>query len=561
MTEKIIFYVLVAIFSGSALIILWKVNERFLVEVPDRGGTLTEGIIGTPRFINPLLAISDADRDLTSLVYSGLLKATPEGDLIPDLAESYSISNDGLTYDFVLKKNISFHDGAPVTADDVEFTIQKAQDPALKSSRRANWEGVTVQKVSAQEIKFVLKQPYAPFIENLILGILPKHIWKYADSDQFTFSSYNTSPIGTGPYKIRDIRKNSGGFPVQYNLVPFTKYALGEPYISHLVIKFYSNENAIVEALRDKSIQSANSISPEDAKSLKNNGARIETSALPRIFGVFFNQNQAPIFVHHEVREALQAAVDKQKILDDVLKGYGTVIDSPIPSRILDIRATSTSAIGTSTPLERAAKILETNGWKINPDTGIREKKVKSNVEQLTFSISTSDAPELKAAAQSIASAWNTLGAHVDVKVFEAGDLNQNIIRPRKYDTLLFGEIIGRDLDLYPFWHSSQRNDPGLNIAMYANIKVDKLLEDARTISNASDRFAKYQAFNNEIKKDIPAVFTYSPDFIYIIPKSVKNMTLSNITTPSERFLDINHWYIETNKVWKIFAPEEDISQ
>jgi peptide/nickel transport system substrate-binding protein len=148
LTEKIIFYGLGILLTIGALTALLNINDAFLVTVPSHGGSLTEGIIGVPRFINPLLALSDADRDMSSLVYSGLLKATPEGTLLPDLAESYSLSADGLIYTFVLKKNITFHDGTPVTADDVVFTIEKAQDPAMKSPKRPNWEGVQVKKIN-----------------------------------------------------------------------------------------------------------------------------------------------------------------------------------------------------------------------------------------------------------------------------------------------------------------------------------------------------------------------------------------------------------------------------
>ena len=161
--EKAIFYLVVVIFITSSVILLWKVNQHFLVEFPARGGELKEGIVGSPRFINPILATNDADRDMTALIYSGLMKSSPEGKLVPDLAESYTVSKDGLIYDFKLKDNVYFHDGRKVTADDVEFTINKTQDSALKSPKRANWDGIKVNKKNDREIEFILKQPYSPF--------------------------------------------------------------------------------------------------------------------------------------------------------------------------------------------------------------------------------------------------------------------------------------------------------------------------------------------------------------------------------------------------------------
>ena len=182
------------------------------------------------------------------------------------------------------------------------------------------------------------------------------------------------------------------------------------------------------------------------------------------------------------------------------------------------------------------------------------EKKDKKEVLVLSFSLATGDAPELRAIAEKLKKDWEKIGAKVEVNIFETGNLNQNIIRPRKYDALLFGEIVGRDHDLYPFWHSSQRNDPGLNIASYVNSKADKLLEEARATSDIAVRNAKYTQFEMEIKQDTPAVFLYSPSFLYVLPKTVENVSIGNLTTTGDRFLTVNTWYIEKNNVWKLFT-------
>ncbi|MEK9161183.1 MAG: hypothetical protein AAB822_00275, partial [Patescibacteria group bacterium] len=185
----------------------------------------------------------------------------------------------------------------------------------------------------------------------------------------------------------------------------------------------------------------------------------------------------------------------------------------------------------------------------------VLEKKIGKEVFKFSFSISTSDAPELKETANLLKSMWEAIGAKIDVRVFETGDLSQNIIRPRKYDSLLFGEVVGRDPDPFAFWHSSQRNDPGLNVAIYANIKVDNILEEARGIEDEVMRAEKYKEFQEEVAKDIPAIFLFSPKFIYITPKNLKGLeAMERVTIPSERFSMIHQWYKATNKVWKIFA-------
>jgi len=545
--EKCLMSIFVVVFAISGISLLFKVSNAFLIEVPERGGFLEEGIIGAPRFINPLLAISDSDKDLTSLVYGGLLKATPEGTLIPDLAQKWSVSEDSLTYTFTLKDDIYFHDGEPVTAEDVLFTVQKAIDPLLKSPRRGNFEGVTVRKVNDNEITFTLRQPYAPFIENATLGILPKHIWKNASSDEFAFSEYNTTPVGSGPYIVHKVKRSSAGLPTLFELKSFSKYNLGRPYIENLYMHVYQNEEDLTGSFKSHTIESMGSIRADTVSTLNTEDFTLYQASLPRVFGLFFNQNQANVFLHKEVREALDISAPKENITQTALLGFGSPIESPVPHFAGGLG----EVVGTDT--EKAKEILETHGWKIGED-GIRAKKS----EKLSFSISTSDAPELKKTAEILKAAWLEIGVEVDIKVFESGDLNQNVIRPRKYDALLFGIIVGRDVDLYPFWHSSQRNDPGLNIALYANITTDKILEQVRSTINKDDQRALYQKFEKEILEDIPAIFLYSPDFLYILPHKVRNVRLGHVQTAGERFLNIHEWFIETNKVWKIFTKEKE---
>lgn len=547
-TEKAVFFVFAVVFTVSGLSLLYQVNKYFLVEVPDYGGSLNEGVIGSPRFINPVLATSDIDHDITSLVYSGLLRVNSKGELVPDLAESYVISDDSLSYTVTLKDKIFFHDGTKITADDVVYTVERTQDPELKSPRESNWAGVKAEKIDDRTVVFTLKQAYSPFIQNLTLGILPKHIWKAANVEEFPFSQFNTKPVGSGPYQVDYITYTGSGLPSEYHLKSFNTYALGRPYISKIIIKSYQNEKSLTDAYKNGDIESLHGISPKQLPSLQVASDDIVLSPLPRVFGVFFNQNVAPVLVNKEVRQALDMAADKQAIVDSVLQGYGQIINGPIPQKNT-IDSTSTSS---QNKIENAKALLLKNGWKQN-SSGVFEKKDKKNTTTLSFSISTGDAPELKEAALLLQKQWEEMGAKVDVKIFEIGDLNQNIIKPRKYDALLFGEVIGRDMDLYPFWHSSQRNSPGLNISLYANLKADKALENIRKTTDPEAQKTYFDSFMKEITNDTPAVFTYSPYFIYIVPKSVKNVSIGVLTNPSERFSDVFKWYIETNNVWQIF--------
>ncbi len=556
LTEKVIFYFFVTIFFISGAALLWQVNRNFLTPVPDYGGTLTEGIIGSPRFINPLLAISDADRDLSSLVYSGLMRIHSDGTLVPDLAQSYTVSEDGLVYTFVLKNNITFHDGTKVTADDVIFTIEKAQDPVLKSPRKTNWDGVRIEKIDDRTIQFTLTQQYSPFIQNTTLGILPKHIWNKTTQEEFPFSQFNTKPIGAGPYQIDSVTYSNGGLPTEYNLTAFKKYNLGRPFITHLVYKSYTDELNLINAFKNGDIESMYGISPNQIEKLNTQNSTVHTAPLSRVFGVFFNQNVAPVFANIEVRQALNSAVNREEIIETVLQSYAQPIYGPTPPHDIGSTVTET-ADAQQKRTDEAEAILTRAGWKKN-SSGIYEKKDKKSTVQLSFSISTGDAPELRATAELLQKQWQKMGAQVSVKVFEISDLNQNIIRPRKYDALLFGEIVSRDLDLYPFWHSSERIDPGLNIAVYTNLKADKILENLRKINTESDRQKLYDQLNTELTKDTPAVFIYAPYFIYITPKKIQNVTLGQLNMSSERLSDVYEWYIETNNVWQIFTKKNN---
>jgi peptide/nickel transport system substrate-binding protein len=551
LSGKLIFYILSFIFIVSGITLLAKVNNAFLVEVPETGGVLHEGVVGFPRFVNPVLGITDGDKDLIALLYSGLMRSMPDGRIIPDLAESYTISPDGTVYTFKLRQNAKFHDGTPVTADDVVFTVEKVLDPMTKSAKRANWDGVSAEKVNDYEVKFTLKQAYAPFLSNTTLGILPRHLWQGLQADAFEASDYNKQPIGSGPYKLLSIERNENGVPLSYELASNDEFVLGKPYIKRVQVKFYTSEKNLVEAYQAGDIDDINSISPLMAEELKNKGANIKTATLPRIFAIFFNQNNNKALTFKEVRQALSMSVDRNQIIDSVLGGFGLPLDSAAPSSFTS--KTKSRSTSETSHLDQAIKLLDEQGWKLN-EHGIREKKVGKDTIPLTIAISTSDAEELKAVADRVKNEWQKLGADVSVKIVEGGYLNQNVIRPRKYEALLFGQVINRDLDLYAFWHSSQVSDPGLNVALYESKVADGILESLRTTTDRKAREDLFEKLRVELAKDIPAVFLYTPQFIYVVSPHLAGIHLEHVAVPSDRFGDIVTWYLTTDRVWKIFA-------
>jgi len=541
--EKAFFLVLSFFMIWSSMMLFFFAFDGFRTDSPSHGGTLSEGLIGNPSFINPLFSTTNSGKDLSYLIYSGLMRLNEKGEIIPDLAESYTISPDGMTYTFILRSNALFHDGKPLTSTDVVFTIEKVKDPKIKSPFTTNWQGVSVEAPDVRTVIFKLKTPYAPFIENTTLGIIPEHIWKDADLDQFTFSPYNFNPVGSGPYIVKDIKRRTNGSPYQFTLTAWSKYAPGEKNISTIYFHIYPDSESLIKALRSGEIESASDLSPKDAETLKSAGFDVRTTDLHRTFGVFFNQNQETIFVDKQVRVALETAVDRTRIVDTVLLSYGNEEDTPLPSE-------DSLHDSPTEPASVAEAILLKDGWKRNSD-GIMEKKDSKGTRTLSFTLTTSNNPELIATANLLKEQWSAIGAEVSVVNLALTELTETVIRPRKYDALLFGEVIGRGKDLYPFWYSGERKDPGLNIALYTNAKADTILQKARTATSSDETSKQLSAFIDIFRQDVPAIFLYSPRFIYVVPEKVKGFELPALEMAHERFAGILSSYITSKRVWK----------
>lgn len=548
--ERVLAFAFAAMLAYASFSIVLKLNGQFLVEVPADGGQLEEGMLATPRFVNPVLATSDTDRDLSALMYSGLLRLNAAGELVPDLAESFTISDDGLTYYFKLREDAVFHDGTPVTTADVIFTILKTQDPAIKSPKRPNWDGVRAEVINEHEIEFTLGSPYAPFIYNTTLGILPEHKWKDITAEEFPFSSLNTNPVGSGPFELTGVEKDEDEIITAYELKSFSKYAIKKPYIDKMTIAFFKNETDMIAAFDKKQITSMHSVTPSNIAGLNLRKENVVTLPYSRIFALFFNQNKSAVLTDKSLRDVLDTAIDREKIVESVMSGYATPLYSPLT---LFANSTSTQkAYGT----DEARLKLADLGDKYSASTSTDADG--NAVQKVTFTISTNNVPEFVAVGNMIVDAYKEVGINTELKIYDTNDLTANVIRPREYEAILFGNVINRDLDYYAFWHSSQRNDPGLNLASYTSIEGDRALEEARSSIDHEEKLPLLQKFENQVINDIPAVFLYSPDFIYVVPQAVRAQYPQIIVTPADRFAEVYNWYIETDTVWKIFAQKDD---
>jgi len=540
--DRFIFSVLAIAIASASLWSVYALEQRLLIEVPTYGGSLVEGEVGSPQFINPLLAISDADRDLAALTYAGLMGLSGKGSLVPVLAQSYSISDDGKTYTFVLRNNALFSNGTPVTADDVVFTIRKAQDPAIKSPEYADWSGVTALALDQRTVRLTLAKPYAPFLGLTTLGILPSRLWQNIASSEFPFHMLQTNPVGAGPFRVTTVTRDASGLIKSVSLSANEHYALGRPYLDSVRFNFYPRSEDLVSAVKAGAVESVYDV--PSSKALK--------APYARVFGVFWNPSENQVYARAEVRTALSIALNRHALIQSVFGGYATPIMGPVPpgGNVEQVPVPKSS----NQTLD-AAKVLQSAGWIYDGSQHlwrIASGKETQTLDRIT--LRTSNVPELKGVASAVKADWEKLGIPVDIELYEPGDLSQNVIRPRKFEALLYGMVIGRDQDLYAFWDSQERNDPGLNIASYANKTVDALLEDARSSTDERARADDLQKIEDMVAADYPAAFLYAPDFTYTVPSSLRGVVLPQIITPADRFAQVNGWYRVTDKVWPFFT-------
>lgn len=552
-SDRVVFFGLLTLFLMSLSIFTYTWGRSFLVEVPVEGGTLIEGVVGSPRFINPVLAITRADHDLVALTYSGLMQLSPAGELTNDLAESLTISDDGRVYNVILRSDARFHDGVPVTADDVAFTIGLIQNPELKSPLRGNWSGVTVEVIGPYELNLVLQNPYTPFKDNLTVGILPRHIWSSLTEEELPFSQHNIEPIGSGSYYIKAVKRNAAGLVSEYDLRVAQNYG-DNPHIDKIVVRFYQNEVAAADALKNGEITATAALGEASLANLDKNRFYLVSETLPRVFAIFFNQNRNPVLRDLSVRQALSTAVDREALIAAAVGGYGQATFSPLPAGLKD---SDSENVGSEERLNQARAILEKGGWT-KRDDGLYHKTIDGQDSQLKFTVRSANGLLFERAAENLTATWRALGADVTFEFYEQSDLVQTIIRPRDYQALLFGMDVGRSLDLYPFWHSSSREDPGLNVSLYANISADSLVSKMRVATSTDERDRLIDQFVGEVEHDMPAVFLFSPSFIYTVANKVKTTEFGKIQRPSERWSNIEDWYMYESGVWPIFIKQKN---
>jgi len=519
---------------------------------PTVGGEIVEAAVGTPRSLNPILSVSnDVDNDLTRLIFSRLFTTDGAGRVVPDLVERYDISPDQKTYTFTLLENARWHDGEPLTVDDVIFTLSLIQDPAWKSPLQPLLKDVKFEKTDDRTISLTLAEPYAQFLSRLNFGILPRHVWKDVNPQDAAMAEASLKPVGSGPFKFSDMKRDKRGFVLSYTVERNGDYYKEAPYLEKLSFRFYPDYATALEALGKRQVQSLSFVPRDMRAGLSGISHVLPVSLeLPQVTAVFFNPRNNDALKDKDVRRALTMAIDKVRILFDVLGGDGHPLDRPpLPG----LSATSTAPVPFR--IDEAGALLDELGWKVDPEDGFRKKDVdgdpKTDPKTPSVALTTVDQPENLNVASIIRSGWSALGVETTINATPASEIHRTVIKPREYEALLYGQLMGTDPDLYPFWHSSQIQDPGLNLAMFANKDADKALEEARRTADPAARQDAYRRFLGILATELPAAFLYSPSYTYPMPTELHGFTGTRVASPSDRFATVTSWYLETARVWK----------
>lgn len=545
--DKFLFMTALLVFVSGVIGLVLILNATTLQQTPGQGGTLHEGVVGTARFINPALALTRTDQDLTALVYSGLLRIGEDGSLQNDLAESVTISEDGLVYNVLLKPGLRFHDGSPLTTADIEYTVSLLQNAELKSPLAGHWNGVATESISPTEINFILNEPYAPFIENLTLGIMPRQIWSALSTEELPFSVHNTEAVGSGPYQIKEVARNKRG-----SIERITLHAYGgngyTPHIEELAFEFFEDSPAVLEALVNGAIDATAALSNTELSTLREqNSSELYTYPLPRMFGLFPNQNRSVALRDEAARRALSVAIDREALVGTILQGFGSVEYTPIPAAFFD-QTTPAEPASSEERQQAARQALEAGGWSLN-QSGLWSKNIDGNEVSLSFTIATINNELFAQTATLLKEQLAAISIPVDIAQYEQADFLQSVLRTRDYELLLTGNDLGRGLDLYQFWHSSQRENQ-LNAALYTNLDADVFLTRYRSATDEAAQAEQLAGFLTEFQSDFPAIFLMSPDTVYAVKRGISITPVARLSRPYERFSTVESWHMTTEQLW-----------
>lgn len=529
--------ILVSIFAGalvlSFLMLLANSYLKKTEQAPAFGGSLTIGLVGFPHYLNPVIApANEVDRALVKFIYPSLLRYDGQGKLVPYAAERFAVGDNGKLYDVVLKKGLLWDDSKPLSAQDVVFTIKTIQDQKISSPLARLWEGVAVQAVDDETVRFTLSEPYAFFPQNLTVGILPAHLWREVSPESFALSEYNKKPVGAGPYQFSAFTKSDSTITsVSFKANP--TFFGQPPYIPKLTVRFYQTPQDLSSAYQDKEVQVAGF--PAGAATIGASDTTITAFSLPRYFAIFLHDAQNAAFRKKDVRQALLQAVNRDAIVKDVLRGNAQVTNSPIPAVLADYYNPNVPSYGFDPKGAQAALA----------GAGFSEKKPL----RVEFTVINDEV--LNRVAAMVANNWRAVGVQVTLRNVEITQLRDDVLQKRNYQAFLFGQAMALTPDPFSFWHSSQSDYPGLNLSSYKNSNVDKILEELRKTFDEKRKKDLFNSFQSIVANDIPALFLYSPAYLVFSRNDIHGIKALPISLPEDYVNQEGEWHIYTKRIFR----------
>ena len=506
---------------------------------PARGGTAVEALVGQATVLNPLFESNESTRDVNSLIYQGLTAVDSQQNVVGVLARDWAVSPDHLSYTVNLRDGVKWGDGEPFVADDVLFTFHVLQDLEYQQPGSEIWRQIGVAAGGPGQVVFTLRAPDASFPLSLRVGIIPQHLFRAMAPEQIASSPYSAvRAVGTGPFKVGSIS------PLAITL-DRNPYAVPQPYLDHVVLRTYpaTDPQSAIRAVLTGAADLVGGIQPQEVDTLR--GRNDLTVQEVRMFTnsfVTFNPegDGKQFFSDPKVRLALVQAIDRQKIVNEVLSGRADADPNPIPTADWAYSAAAAN-LHPYDPVA-AAKALDTAGWAVGTGSKLR---VNKNLSFKVTLVAANSYPNQQI-AEAVSRQLGDLGVEVDVKALPASQLLQDYVLTHKYQMALISIDVGPDPDQYSLWHSGV--DPAsLNFAYSRGWGlIDQDLEAGRAAVDPPSRLAAYIDFQMLMADTAPAIFIYASRYQYAVSQRVHGVHTNKAIAPYDRFQYVTDWYVNT---------------
>jgi peptide/nickel transport system substrate-binding protein len=510
--KRIVVYIL-ALFCVVAVIQIFFKGEK---RQNSGGSTLIKAGIADASYLNPVLATDSASGEINDLVYNGLVKYDKDLNLVGDLAESWEVSEDKLKIIFYLRKGVKWHDGEEFDSEDVEFTYNILKDPETRTPYSSKYDRVkSFTATDKYTVVVEYDKPFSPALSSWGMGIIPEHIFK--DTDVNT-NPYNRKPIGTGPYKFVSWKSDD-----RILLTANDEYYEGKPGINKIVFKIVPDLAVQFMELKKGTIDW---MSPSPDQWIDETGKEefieeYNRYRYPSFSYAYMGYNlNSELFKDVRVRRAINLAVDKQKIIDAVLQGLGSVANGPYPPTSWAYNPKIKDA---GYDLQKAKELLKSAGWVLNKEKGILMKDGKA----FSFTLMTNQGNSTrKLTSEIIQAQLKEIGIDVKVRLQEWSSFIHQYIDKRQFDAIVIGWSLSVDPDNYSTWHSSQQKEGQYNFVSYTNKEVDRLLEQGRTEFDIKKRKKIYKKIHEILNREQPYLFLYFADSKHVIHNRFKNIKM-----------------------------------